>query len=112
MSAKSVQRDLFGGRGKVTVEVVLEAQPPAFECALRCALAPGGIVGTHVQEECDEVVVVLSGMGRAVVDGERVALKAGAVVPLALGQTLALENRSKTQALRYLIIKARVQLRG
>jgi mannose-6-phosphate isomerase-like protein (cupin superfamily) len=104
---KLVHQDLFGGRGKVTVELELERQPPAFECVLRCTLAAGGSVGTHVQEECDEVLVVLAGKGSATVDGKRVALRPGTVVPLALGQTLALKNGSKTQALRYLIIKAR-----
>ncbi len=41
---KLVHTGLFGGKGKVTVEVVLERQPPAFECALRCTLAPGASV--------------------------------------------------------------------
>jgi mannose-6-phosphate isomerase-like protein (cupin superfamily) len=102
-----VHQDLFGGRGKVTVELVLERQPPGFECALRCTLAPGGSVGAHLQEECDEVVVVLSGRGRATVDGTRHKLEPGSIVPLQLGQELALFNTSKTAPLRYLIIKAR-----
>lgn len=104
---KVVHTDLFGGRGKVTVELVLERQPPAFECALRCSLAPGGSVGTHLQQECDEVLVVLAGKGQATVDGKRAALAPGVVLPLTLGQTLALKNGSKKAALRYVILKAR-----
>jgi quercetin dioxygenase-like cupin family protein len=106
MTATLVHHDLFGGRGKVKVTLVLENQPPAFACALRCELAPGGSVGAHQQEDCDELLVVISGRGRATVDGQRQLLKPGAVVPLQLGQQLALQNSSKKAPLRYLIVKA------
>lgn len=107
MSTTLVHQNLFGGKGTVTVELALERQPPAFECALRCTLSPGGSVGAHQQEECDEVLVVISGKGRATVDGKAHPLQAGSVVPLALGQTLALENAGKRAPLRYLLVKAR-----
>ena len=126
---KLVHHDLFGGSGKVTVESVLEGTPPHFEVVLRCTLAPKAHVGLHEQEHCDELVVVLAGSGRAIVDGpepppgpphfsdnmgmalrrERVttALKPGVVVPVALGSRLALINSSRKSPLRYLIVKAR-----
>lgn len=128
-ASRQVHRDLFGGRGKVTVELVLERTPPHFECVLRCVLAPGGHVGLHEQEECDELVVVIEGRGKAIVDGPEpppgpphfadhlgmalrraratFALKPGAVVAVPLGSRLALVNTSKKSALRYLIVKAR-----
>jgi mannose-6-phosphate isomerase-like protein (cupin superfamily) len=129
VTQKLVHQDLFGGRGKVTVELVLENAPPHFECVLRCTLAPKGNVGLHEQEHCDEVVIVLDGRGQAIVDGpqwppgaphpsdnmgmalrrDRVttALKPGVVVPVPLGSRLALINTSKKSPLRYLIVKAR-----
>ena len=44
--------------------------------------------------------------GEAMVDGDAHALVLGAVVYLAHGQTLSIHNRSETEPLRYLIIKA------
>jgi hypothetical protein len=41
------------------------------------------------------------------VDGQPSALEPGSVAGLPLGKSLALENASSTQALRYLILKAR-----
>jgi hypothetical protein len=122
---KLVHHDLFGGKGKVTVELDLEREPASFECVLRCTLAPKGHVGFHEQEDCDELVIVLAGSGRAHVARDRppspspmdaacmpapemkvTKLKAGVVVPVPLGWRLALVNTSRTAALRYLIVKA------
>ena len=107
MTHPLVHHDLFGGRGKVTVELERQGEPRGFACVLRCALAPRGRVGLHEQEACDELVIVLSGRGRALTDGARTALKPGVVVPVPLGTQLSLENTSPSAPLRYLIVKAR-----
>ena len=125
MKDKLVHHDLFGGQGKVTVELDLEREPPRFECVLRCTLAARGHVGFHQQEHCDELVVVLAGAGRAHVARDLppspspmgpacmpapemtvTRLKPGVVVPVPLGWRLALVNTSRTAPLRYLIVKA------
>jgi mannose-6-phosphate isomerase-like protein (cupin superfamily) len=122
---KLVHHDLFGGRGKVTVELELEREPGGFECVLRCTLAPRAHVGVHEQEQSDELVIVLSGSGRAHVARDLppaaspmgpacmpapemtvTRLKPGVVVPVPLGCRLALVNTSRTAPLRYLIVKA------
>ena len=77
-----------------------------FDCALGCELEPGGNVGPHVQDVCSEIVVCIAGEGEACVEDDVTVLSPGVVVALPLGDTLALSNTSKTETLRYLIIKA------
>jgi quercetin dioxygenase-like cupin family protein len=101
-----VHKDLFGGKGTVKVEPHDGALPGGFAAALRCELSKGGSVGRHQQSDSDEVVVGVSGAGRAKVNGVAQKLTPGAMVFLALGQTLELENTSKTKPLGYLILKA------
>lgn len=99
--------ELFGGKGTVTVWNLLgRLQAPPFTAVLSCELEAGGSVGRHHQEHFPEIVVGLEGDGAAVVDGEEQALRAGDVVFLPLGSSLALENRSAVDVLRYLIVKA------
>lgn len=102
------QRDrLFGGTGSVRVWDLLKgtAAPP-FTAVLGCELDPGGAVGPHRQEEYPEVVIGLAGDGEATVNGQIARLAPGDVVHLPLGSVLALRNRSTTEVLRYLIVKA------
>jgi mannose-6-phosphate isomerase-like protein (cupin superfamily) len=101
-----LRKELFGGTGEVSV-TNLVAQPPApFDCALGCVLSPGGSVGTHVQSECAELVVVISGTGVATVAGARLPLRAGATVAVPLGATLAFEA-DDAEPLYYVIVKAK-----
>ena len=102
-----VRTDLFGGRGEVRVSNLLGASADPFMAVLACSLAPGGSVGRHVQEEFPQIVVGLSGNGEAVVDGTAHDLGPNDVVFLPLGSVLSLANRSETEPLRYLIVKAR-----
>ena len=100
------RRDLFGGRGEVSVTDLLAGRAaPPFAAVLDCELAPGGTVGPHRQQEHPEIVVGLSGDGEATVDGRPQPLGPGDVVHLPLGGVLALRNRSEDQPLRYLIVK-------
>jgi uncharacterized cupin superfamily protein len=100
---------LFGGRGAVVVWNLGAAAPsPPFGAILACELEAGGSVGRHVQAELSEIVIVLEGDGVATVDGAPAPIGPGSVVELPLGKTLALENGSATQPLRYLIVKASV----
>lgn len=78
-----------------------------FSAVLACELEPASSVGKHVQQRDPEIVIVIEGTGTAHVGGERRDLKPGTVVELPFGKSLALENRSDTEPLRYLIIKAR-----
>lgn len=101
------RRDLFGGHGRVLVSDLLgRLAAPPFKAVLQCELEPGGVVGTHVQQDHPEIVIGLSGQGEATVSGTAHALNAGDVVFLAHGQTLSLRNRSEEEPLSYLIIKA------
>lgn len=98
---------LFGGRGCVRVwSLSLDACPP-FTVSLACELEPAGTVGTHVQQDDAELVHILEGEGVAVVDGAARLVLPGSVVALPFGSTLALENATTDQPLRYLITKAR-----
>jgi mannose-6-phosphate isomerase-like protein (cupin superfamily) len=102
------RRELFSGRGAVRVWNLAAGEPRApFAAVLACELEPAGSVGTHVQEHFAEIVVVLEGRGTARVDGVPRPIEPGALVELPLGKTLALENGSELEPLRYLIIKAR-----
>lgn len=101
---------LFGGRGVVRVWNLLADHKPApkpFTAVLSCELDPAGSVGRHVQEHFPELVIGLEGTGEAGVDGQWQALEPGDVVHLPLGAVLELRNRSDSEPLRYLIIKAR-----
>jgi mannose-6-phosphate isomerase-like protein (cupin superfamily) len=98
---------LFGGRGAVRVWSLSDATIVSpFQVVLACELEAGGSVGTHRQEELAEIVVVVSGSGSAALGDRDLSLAPGAVVSLPLGHTLALENASEVEPLRYLIIKA------
>jgi quercetin dioxygenase-like cupin family protein len=104
-----VRTDLFGGSGTVRVWNLVRPGHPApapFSAVLFCRLDPGGRVGHHRQEHDNELVIGVSGEGRATVDGETHALLAQALVPLSLGSVLAIENLSASDPLEYLIVKA------
>ncbi|HEY4121869.1 MAG TPA: cupin domain-containing protein [Byssovorax sp.] len=100
---------LFGGRGDVLVWNLSadEAPAPPFVVVLSCELDPDGRVGPHHQAEYPEIVVFLEGEGAASVDGTSRDVGPGAVVSLPLGSILSITNRSQTEPLRYLIIKAK-----
>ena len=83
------------------------APEPPFAAILACELEGGGSVGTHLQQEFAEVLIVVEGEGVARVGGSPTPIQSGAVVQLPLGQTLALENASADRPLRYLIVKAK-----
>ena len=98
---------LFGGTGEVLVwDLLGRAQIAPFTAVLSCELAPGGRVGTHVQEHYPEIVVVIDGEGTAEVDGAPYAISVGCLIALPLGATLSITNGSAELPLRYLIIKA------
>jgi len=101
-----LRTELFGGKGAVRVWSLVGRPALPFTAVLACELAPNGSVGAHVQEQYPEIVVAVSGSGAVQVNGVERAFNAGAVVELALGQTLAISNGSATEPLRYLIIKA------
>jgi uncharacterized cupin superfamily protein len=104
----SAREDLFGGKGEVLVwDLLGAADIPPFAAVLACELAPGGRVGTHVQQEHPEIVVVTEGEGSAEIDGERCPIGVGSLIALPLGSTLALANGSGETPLRYLIVKAK-----
>ncbi len=106
MSGLFVHENLFGGQGEVRVEDLLgDAALGAFTAVLRCELAPGGNVGRHVQEHFPELVIGISGEGIARVDDAALPLVAGSVVQLPLGSTLAIDNHSDVEPLRYMIVK-------
>ena len=98
---------LFGGEGTVRVWNLCAAGPrPPFGAVLACELEGGASVGTHLQQELAEIVIVVEGQGVAHVAGAPARLQPGAVVQVPLGHTLALANGSPEQPLRYLIVKA------
>lgn len=104
---KWVKRDLFGGRGDVSVQDLLgNAAMPPFAAVLACELAPSGKVGAHHQTGADEIVICIGGAGTISVDGNARPFVPGVVSYLALGQLLAIENTSASEKLRYFIIKA------
>ena len=99
---------LFGGQKAVTVWNLLgKTQAGPFTAVLSCELEPGGSVGRHHQQYFPEIVLGVEGDGVATVDGDARPLTPGEVVFLPLGSSLAIENRSGEEPLRYLIIKAR-----
>ena len=80
---------------------------PPFGAILACELEGAGSVGTHLQQEFAEVLIVIEGEGVAQVGGSPMVIRPGAVLEIPLGQTLALENASPERPLRYLIVKAK-----
>lgn len=99
---------LFGGEGTVRVWD-LGGRVGALSAVLWCELEPGGRVGKHVQSHDDEVVVVLEGEAVIYVQGKAHACARGTAVPLALGQTLEIDNASPSEPVRYLIVKAKAR---
>ena len=107
-SAHDRRAGLFGGRGAVRVwDLAGNPRVAPFSAVLACELEPSSSVGKHVQQRDPEIVIVLEGSGTALVGGEARALRPGAVIELPFGVSLALENGSESEPLRYLIIKAR-----
>jgi glyoxylate utilization-related uncharacterized protein len=102
-----VYTDLFGGAGEVRVWSLLHGPSEPFTAVLTCELAPAGAVGRHVQQEFPEVVLGIVGDGEARVDGAPHRLGPSSAVYLPLGATLEIVNRSESEPLRYLIVKAR-----
>jgi len=101
------REQLFGGRGAVLVwSLCADGPRPPFGAVLACELEGGSSVGTHLQQELAEIVIVVEGQGVAQVAGAPVTLHPGAVVEVPLGHTLALVNGSPREPLRYLIVKA------
>jgi mannose-6-phosphate isomerase-like protein (cupin superfamily) len=99
---------LFDGSGAVLVWNLCDAKPALpFGAILACELEGCGSVGLHLQQEFAEVLIVLEGEGVARLGEVPVALNAGVVVQIPLGQTLVLENASPERPLRYLIVKAK-----
>lgn len=108
LGAPDARKDLFGGKGEVLVwDLMGGADFPPFTAVLACELEPGGRVGTHRQEHFPEIVIFTEGTGAVELDGARADVSIGAMVALPLGSTLAIENASSTEPLRYLIVKAR-----
>ncbi len=99
--------DLFSGSGEVRVWSLLHTASEPFTAALSCELAPAGAVGRHVQQEFPELVLGIAGDGEARVDGVPQRLGPFSAVYLRLGATLEIVNRSASEPLRYLIVKAR-----
>jgi quercetin dioxygenase-like cupin family protein len=101
------RRDLFGGHGEVVVRDLLGAGAlPPFSAVLACELEPRGSVGTHHQTEFAEIVVFTGGEGKVTVSGVSRAVLEGSLVLLPLGESLAIDNTSESEPLRYLIVKA------
>ena len=107
-SGSSFQRvDLFGGTGTVTIWNILKQNQDPFSAALWCELEVGGFVGPHLQQRDPEMVICLSGNGKATVNGVSHQLSTGELVVLPLGATLSIRNEGE-EPLTYLIIKAKV----
>lgn len=105
----TVYTNLFHGSGELRVWSLLRAPAEPFSAVLTCELAPAGSVGPHVQQEFPELVLGIAGEGEARVDGVPQRLGPSTAVYLPLGATLEIVNRSTSEALRYLIVKARAQ---
>ncbi len=99
---------LFGGKAAVYVWDALPTPLEPFSAVLACELDPGGSVGRHSQQRDPELVLCVEGTGTATVGAERHALSPGVAVPVAFGETLALENASTERPLRYFIVKAQL----
>ena len=98
---------LFGGSGAVLVWSLCDGPQPPFGAILACELEAAGSVGTHLQQEFAEVLIVVEGEGVARVGASPMVMQPGVVLEIRLGQTLALENTSPALPLRYLIVKAK-----
>lgn len=104
--AHDARSGLFGGRGIVRVWNAVQSPIAPFRAILACELEPLASVGPHVQGELAEIVIVVSGTGRASVNERGYELASGVVLELPLGDTLSLENVSGTEPLRYFIVKS------
>ena len=104
---KFEQTDLFNGRGRVEIDDLLGGQHlPPFREVLFCRLDPGAWVGAHRQEHYPELLLVASGRGRALVQGQSQELEVGSLVLLPLGHSLELHNIDEHNCLTYFIVKA------
>jgi mannose-6-phosphate isomerase-like protein (cupin superfamily) len=107
LRASDERQDLFGGHGVVRVTDLLGATVCApFQAVLECELEAGAAVGTHLQADYAEIVIVIEGTGTIAVNDEQRTVVAGDVVALPLGATLAIDNSGQERSLRYLIVKA------
>ena len=99
--------NLFKGHGTVHIKDLLGAQVSAFQAVLACVLDPQASVGTHLQTDADEVIIIHQGHGQAYINQKSYPLEAGVVLHVKQGQTLSLHNHSTSDSLHYHIIKTR-----
>ena len=101
------QKDLFGGQGEVKIwNLISGRQMPPFSAALWCELEAHGSVGRHRQQRDPEVVLCLSGVGRATIGKHSHPMREGSFLYIPFGASLSLENLGE-EILRYVIIKVR-----
>ena len=101
------QKDLFGGLGEVQIwNLISGRKMPPFSAALWCELEPNGSIGRHRQQRDPEVVLCLSGQGRATIGKHPHSMEKGSFLYVPFGATLAIDNLAE-EVLRYVIIKVR-----
>lgn len=64
----------------------------ALNKIMKARLVPGASIGMHTHEDNSEIMLIVSGSGYALYDGERIGLKAGDVHYCAKGHTHCLVN--------------------
>ena len=101
------QTDLFGGQGEVKVwNLISGRKMPPFSAALWCELEPFGTVGRHRQQRDPEVILCISGKGKATIGKHQHPMEKGSFLYIPFGASLALENLGE-EVLIYAIIKVR-----
>jgi mannose-6-phosphate isomerase-like protein (cupin superfamily) len=87
-----------GGSGQMACNVMLtsRALPSNFEFLHRCEVPPHAGIGRHRHTSSEEMYVLLTGEASMSIDGHVSTVRARAGVPLRLGHTHGMLNRSNT----------------
>ena len=83
----------MGGEGTVMMERLLDAPAEMLgkgRAYVRHTIAPGVTIGTHTHTGEMESMVVLSGKGRHIINGEEQLLEAGDIIAAMPGETHSL----------------------
>ena len=71
---------------------------------MRCRLVPGATVGLHTHEENSEIVLILEGSGKAVLDGTEERLNAGMCHYCPKGHSHTIVNDTDADLIFYAVV--------
>lgn len=98
--SETVIPNFYGGEGETVARMFVDESNKI----MKGKLAPACSIGTHCHETSSEVIFILSGKGKAILDGEEEILSAGSCHYCKKGQTHTLINIGEDDLTFYAVV--------